>query len=246
MNYKTLFILFFLISCAPVEKTTNIKFKEGFKNSGFTLIYNDNLFNEKIVTKKIDNSSLVIFQKNLKPKTNVKITNMLNNKSIIATVGNKSKYPIFYNSVISKRISDQLELDYKEPYVRILQIDENSTFVANKSKTFDEERNVATKAPVEEIGIKDLNKRPPKKIINADNKEFKYVIKIADFYYQKTAYLLKRKIENELKIKRVKINELSKTEFRVYLGPYNNLKSLKNAFEKIQELQFENLEILKI
>ena len=93
MNYKTLFILFFLISCAPVEKTTNIKFKEGFKNSGFTLIYNDNLFNEKIVTKKIDNSSLVIFQKNLKPKTNVKITNMLNNKSIIATVGNKSKYP---------------------------------------------------------------------------------------------------------------------------------------------------------
>ena len=246
MNYKPLLILFFLISCAPIEKTTNIKFKESFKNSGFALIYNENLFNERIVSKKIDSKSLIVFQKNLKPKTNVKITNMLNNKSIIATVGDKSKYPIFYNSVISKRISEQLELDSNEPYVRILQIDNDSTFIANKSKTFDEERNVAAKAPVEDIGIKDLTKKPKKKIINVKNKEFNYVIKIADFYYEKTAYLLKKKIENKLKIKRVKINELSKNEFRVYLGPYDNLNSLKNAFDQIQELQFENIEILKI
>ncbi len=246
MNYKSLLILFFLISCAPIEKTTNIKFKESFKNSGFALIYNENLFNERIVSKKIDSKSLIVFQKNLKPKTNVKITNMLNNKSIIATVGDKSKYPIFYNSVISKRISEQLELDSNEPYVRILQIDNDSTFIANKSKTFDEERNVAAKAPVVDIGIKDLTKKPKKKIINVKNKEFNYVIKIADFYYEKTAYLLKKKIENKLKIKRVKINELSKNEFRVYLGPYDNLNSLKNAFDQIQELQFENIEILKI
>ncbi len=246
MNYKPLLILFFLISCAPIEKTTNIKFKESFKNSGFALIYNENLFNERIVSKKIDSKSLIVFQKNLKPKTNVKITNMLNNKSIIATVGDKSKYPIFYNSVISKRISEQLELDSNEPYVRILQIDNDSTFITNKSKTFDEERNVAAKAPVVDIGIKDLTKKPKKKIINVKNKEFNYVIKIADFYYEKTAYLLKKKIENKLKIKRVKINELSKNEFRVYLGPYDNLNSLKNAFDQIQELQFENIEILKI
>ena len=32
-----------------------------------------------------------------------------NNKSIIATVGSKSKYPFFYNAVVSKRISDEIK-----------------------------------------------------------------------------------------------------------------------------------------
>ena len=61
---------------------------------------------------------------------------------------------------------------------------------------------------------------------------FKYVIKIADFYYINTANLLKKRIINELGIKNVKINELSKTNFRVYLGPYNNLSLLEKTLIK--------------
>ena len=79
-----------------------------------------------------------------------------------------------------------------------------------------------------------------------ENLEFKYVIKIADFYYQETANLLKKRIKNELNLKNVKINELSKTEFRVYLGPYNNLISLKKVFNQILSLNFENIEIIKL
>ena len=75
---------------------------------------------------------------------------------------------------------------------------------------------------------------------------FKYVIKIADFYYINTANLLKKRIINELGIKNVKINELSKTNFRVYLGPYNNLSLLEKNFNKILELEFENIEMIKL
>ena len=246
MNYKFLLILFITFSCVPIEETTNIKFKENFHNSGFALVYEENLYKNKKISKKIDERSLIVFQKNLKPKTNVKITNLLNNKSIIATVGPKSKYPAFFNSVLSKRISEELELDYNEPYISIIEIDNNSMFVANKTKTFEEERIVAEKAPVTDIGIKNLSKNKKKKKSKKINKEFKYVIKIADFYYLKTANLLKNRIKNELNLNKVKINKLSKTEFRVYLGPYDNLKSLQKAFEKILILQFENLEILKI
>ena len=35
-------------------------------------------------------------------------------------------------------ISKELELDFDEPYISIVEIDNNSTFVANKTKTFDE------------------------------------------------------------------------------------------------------------
>ena len=246
MNYKFLLILFITFSCVPIDETTNINFKENFHNSGFALVYEENLYKDKLISKKIDERSLIVLQKHLKPKTSVKITNLLNNKSIIATVGPKSRYPAFYNSVLSKRISKELELDFDEPYISIVEIDNNSTFVANKTKTFDEERVVAEKAPVTEIGIKNLSKDKKKENPTKINREFRYVIKIADFYYLKTANLLKNRIKNELNLNKVKINKLSKTEFRVYLGPYDNIKSLQKAFEQILILQFENLEILKI
>ena len=77
-----------------------------FTNKGFTLVFSENLRKEKKINKKIEYRSLIIFQKNLKNGTGVKITNLLNNKSILVKVGENSKYPNFYNSVISKRIFD--------------------------------------------------------------------------------------------------------------------------------------------
>ena len=247
MNYK--FILIFLVifySCAPIESTKKIKFTQTYENSGFALIYQQKLYDHKVISKKLDKRGLVIFQRNLKPKTKVKITNIINNKSIIATVGNRAKYPFFYNLVVSQRISENLELDIKEPYVSVVEIDEASTFIANKTKTFDEERNVAEKAPVEVIGIKNLSKDVKKVVEKNKTANFRYVIKIADFYYINTAKLLKKRIINELGIKNVKINELSKTNFRVYLGPYNNLSLLEKNFNKILELEFENIEMIKL
>ena len=68
-----------------------------FINKGFGLIYSDKFYDNKIISKKIDERSLVIFQKNLKKNTIVKITNILNNKSIIGTVGSNADYPLFKN-----------------------------------------------------------------------------------------------------------------------------------------------------
>ena len=142
--------------------------------------------------------SLIIFQKNLKKNTIVKITNLNNQKSIIAKVGNKSDYPIFYNSVISIRISDVLKIDKNEALCRNQEIMlESSSFIAKKSKTFDEEKKVAAKAPVESIKIKNLTNNIIKneKVIK---KKFLYIIKIADFYFEKSAkeYGFKNKKRN--------------------------------------------------
>ena len=110
MNYKNyIIIFFFLYSCT----TTNIETKkdveiisivDSFSNKGFALLYDKKLKKEKKISKKIENRSLIIFQKNLKKGTDVKITNLLNNKSILAKVGSNANYPSFYNSVLSPRI----------------------------------------------------------------------------------------------------------------------------------------------
>ena len=249
MPYKILTFLLFIIlnSCVtvPVEKKDiSATPKSFFVSKGFTLVYNENLYKEKLLKGKIEDRSLTIFQKNLKKNTKVKITNLINSKYIIANVGKKVEYPYFYNSVISRRISKELELDILEPYIEIKEIIQGSSFIAKKAKTYDEEKNVAEKAPVEQIQIKELSDTS-KKEIEINKKKFSYVIKIADFYFEKSADQMKLRISNETSIKDVNINKLSPTKFRVFLGPFEDLNSLKKSFNAINILEFDNIEILK-
>ncbi len=251
MNFKYVLIFILLLYSCDTKKI-NISDRDiispdvSFSNRGFALVFDDNLKKKKIISKKIENRSLIVFQRNLKKNTNVKITNLLNNKSILAKVGSNSRYPNFYNSVISKRLFNELELDINEPYIEITSISTNSTFLAKKSKMYEEEKEVAAKAPVDGISISDLSK-DKKKIKNVKNKsEFKYIIKIADFYYKKTAEMMQIRIKEELNLNYSKILKISNTNYRVYLGPFENLKSLKNAFDDINPLNFENIEIIKL
>ena len=232
-----------MIGCVQVPKQldkSEIKLEKKYANSGFALIFDESL--DKI--KKLDDRSLMIYHKSLKRKSTVKITNPKNGKSLIAEVkSNNQKFSDFYNSVISKRIAEDLDLDFKEPLLRITLVSRNSAFIAKKSKTFEEEKKVAEKAPVDGIQIKDLNSTPKKKKKNKKLK-FSYSIKLADFYYKNSAKTMILRIKNETNIKNSKIQQLSKTKFRVLIGPFNDIKSLKESYEKLRPMNFENLEIL--
>jgi hypothetical protein len=250
MFYKKPLILccFILLNnCTATTLTKNkvsSSLENPFVNKGFSLIYNDKFYNNKIISKKIDERSLVIFQKNLKKNTIVKITNILNNKSIIGTVGSNADYPLFNNAILSLRIADEIDLNENEPYVEILEILQDSVFVAKRAKTFDEEKKVANKAPVNNINISDLNIEET----NAKNeliKKFSYEIKIADFYFNTTASLLVDRIIKETTIKDAKIKKVNEKKYRVYVGPFNNINSLQKSFNDISILDFENIEIIK-
>ena len=248
MNYKLIFIIFlflFISNCEQLPKDkidkVNLKVEHKYKNKGFGLIYSDDLDN----IKKLEPRSLDIYHKTLKKKSIVKISNPLNGKYLIATVkSNKINFSNFYNSILSSRIADELNLNTNEPYIEIILISKNSTFVAKKTKMFEEEKKVAEKAPVDGIQINDLNAQKVKKKV-VKNQSFSYSIKIADFYYEDTAIIMKDRIKNQTPIKDPKIIKLSKTKFRVLIGPFSDIKSLKDSFEKMNSFNFENLEILK-
>ena len=111
---------------------------------------------------------------------------------------------------------------------------------------YDEEKEVADKAPVDGISISDLskNKKKIKKSKKIDN--FNYIIKLADFYYENSAKMMQKRIKDELNLNNSRIIKISNTNYRVYFGPYDNLKSLKKAFDDINPLNFENIEIIKL
>ena len=106
-NYIILFIFFILTNCTTnkvVDKNSILITENLFTNKGFALKYDNELYLDGSISNKLEERDLIIFQKNLKKNTKVKITNLLNDKSLIAQVGKKTNYPQFNNSVISTRI----------------------------------------------------------------------------------------------------------------------------------------------
>ena len=251
MNYKNLIVLvlaFILTGCneyglneKKIIQTPILK----YKNSGFALIYNNDLKKKNKISKKINNRSLHIFHKTLKKNSFVKIRNPKNNKSIIAEViSNNVVFSEFYNSVITNRIVEELSLNLNEPYIDLILISKNSTFIAKKAKMFKEEKNVAQKVPVDGITIDNLG-TSTKKEKEVKSSQFLYSIKVADFYYKNSAQNMISRIKNETNLKNPLIKKLSKTKYRVLLGPFNDIKKLKDSFNQIKLLNFENLEIIK-
>ncbi len=253
MNYKNIFFIFFftLLSCKDeVSKINYTKKITNYSNKGFTLVYNDKLYKNKFINKKLNERSLLIFNNALEKETSVRITNLLNGKYLIAKVGQNANYPFFYNSVISKRIATDLEIDLKEPYVEIKTLNQKNSFIINKAKTFDEEKVVADKVPVQGIVIKNISIDPVKTetltIKSKSDSDFIYIIRIADLYFEDSANILKERLQNEYNISNVKIKKMSKNTYRVYKGPFYNLDSIKSEYSDIIKLNFENIEIIKL
>ena len=94
----------------------------------------------------------------LKKNTLIKIINPLNSKTVETKIYNNSKYPKIFNIVISQKIASILELDINNPYIEIIEVKKNKTFVAKEGNIFDEEKNVAEKAPISEVKMDNLTK----------------------------------------------------------------------------------------
>ncbi len=217
-----------------------------YSNKGFALIYSEDTVNS--LEYKLDNASINILSPNLPNGTPVRITNIINGKSLITVVQNKTVLPIYYNSVITNRIVNELSINPDEPYIFIETINSNNLYVANDVKTFDEEKEVANKAPVDDVMIQNISLETETKESNIKNfvTNFNYIIKFGDFYFEDSAIMLKNRLFEEYNIKNILIKKLSQNNFRVYKGPYKDFEKLKKGFHNIENLDFDSIEIIKL
>ena len=217
-----------------------------YSNKGFALIYSEDTDNS--LEYKLDDTSINILSPNLPNGTPVRITNIINGKSLLTVVKNKTILPGYYNSVITKRIASELSINPSEPYVHIETINSNKLYVANDVKTFDEEKEVANKAPVDDIMVQSISLETEKKESKIENfvTNFNYIIKFADFYFEDSAIMLKNRLFEEYKIENILIKKLSQNNFRVYKGPYKDFEKLKKGFHNIENLDFDSIEIIKL
>ena len=256
-NFSYICFLVFLFSCTQDMKIIkkDLRAKDtNYYSKGFALIYEDSIFINKIVDKKLNNDQNYVLHSFLNDNTLVTISNPSNKKSLKAKVRKTFEYPSIYNIVITKKMADNLDLDINNPYVEVLTIKKNDKFIAKKATIFKEEINVASKAPVSEIDINNLSvsidSNKVKKISIDTNKVKKkipvYIIDIAEFYFLESAETAKKRFEKEANLVNIKIKKISDNKFKVYFGPYSSFNSMKETYFGLNKLGFDNLDIINI
>ena len=243
MIYRILLLFtFFLSACVNGAYQSNkAAIEETSTEKGFVLIYEESLKKDKILRKKIENDELQVIHNKIKKNSFIDIFNPINSKSLKAKVIAKDNYPSIYRLVVSKKIAEILELDLNNPYVEFSEIKKNKTFIAKKSETFQEEREVAEKAPVKEVLVADLSKNKKSKKIKKNNTKF-YIL-ISDFYYLESAQNLKKNLNEQIKSNKLSINSINDHKHRLYLGPFKNFKSLQSTYIKLHKHGFTDLDI---
>ena len=241
MKYKTFLFLVILSACSPQLKTLNIK--EPYAANGFAYIFNEIDFNEKIIKGKMNNDILQISHQNLKTGTLIKISNPKNKESIILKNIKRIRYPEFYKVLITEAVAEKLKLDKNLPILEIVEVKKNKSFIAKEAKTFNEEKKIFSKAPVENIKISNISSDKNQKRLKTPEQIY---ILLGSFYSIDTANFLKQRIiadlpefdKNKLIIKKNNIKENL-----VISGPYNSINSVKNDYILLKTFGFEELDI---
>ena len=242
MRFKIIiFLLTLTVACAP--QLTTLNQKEPYVANGFAYIYNVSDFNNKIIKGKMNNEILQISHQNLKTGTFLKISNPKNKKSLILKNIKRIRYPDFYKILITGAVAKELKLDANLPIIEIIEIKKNKSFIAKEAKTYNEEKKISSKAPVESIQISNISKEKNRK--NNKTSDQIYIL-LGSFYSIDTANFLKQRITKDMpeyNINKLKIKKNNIKENLVISGPYNSINSVKNDYILFKTFGFEELNI---
>lgn len=192
---------------------------------------------EKVGFAEISQGDQIIHH-TIVPSSQIRITNLLNNKNIIVNVDKNSNYKKQREIIIPHKYSDLLELNSNLPLVRIETLRVNKTFRANIGQIYEEEKKIVQNVDVKNVDIVDLSKN--KKSTNIKLKKIE--IFYGDFIYKNSALdmvnLLKKEISNVNPVI-VQVNK----KYRVKAKTINDINDFDIFFDKIVNTKFENYNI---
>ena len=214
MKFKIFFLLFLILSCTP--HYTKLDNKKAYNATGLAFIYNENDYENKIIKNKMNNNILQIAHQNLKAGSLIKLINPKTNEYLVLKNYKRIKYPDFYKILITKPVANKLKINNELPIIEIIEIKKNKSFIAEKAKIYQEEKNISSNAPVASVQIANISKKKNKaKKMSTEN----IYILIASFYTQKSADFLKKRINEEIPSydnKKLKIKKKILKKFNLY------------------------------
>ena len=233
MKYKLFFIFLIISSCA--SNMTKLENRSPYNSVGFAYIYNNDDLNNKIISGKLDNSKLEISHNELKVGTQIKLINTKKNEALVLVNKKKINYPNFYKILISEMVANQLNLDKNLPLVVILEIKKNKSFIAKKSKIYNEEKKISSNAPVTSVQISNISKNKSKE---KNNKEDFFIL-IGTFSSHEITEFLRKRIIKEIPqydTKKLIVRKKNNKEIDLLSGPYKTINFMKNDYILLKNL----------
>jgi hypothetical protein len=200
--------------------------------------YENNNTYEKIGFAEFTKNDDVI-HRNIAPNSKVKITNLLNKKSLIVEVNKNSNFKKEREIIIPSKYMDLLELNYNLPIVKIESLRTNKTFKADIAKIFDEEKKITQNVEIKNVDIIDLSKNNSSKKNNLN----KLIIYYGDFTFKNSALDMVNLLKKEIKNLNPTVIQVNK-KFRVKVATINDISEFDIFFNKIVNTKFDNYNII--
>ena len=240
MKYR-IFLLFLVITSCAQNLNYN-KTQPPYNSKGFAYIYNDSDHLDKIISNKLDHKTLQIAHSTISQGSLIKLINPKTKESIILKNEKKIRYPEFYKILITNPVADRLKLNKDFPFIEVLEIKKNKSFIAKKAEIFSEEKKIYNNAPVELIKIDNISKN---KSIMKNYKDKIYIV-VAEFYSKNSANSLRERITKELGVfnsNKLIIKTKKTNKITLLSGPYNSINSMKNDYILLKNFGFEELDV---
>jgi hypothetical protein len=203
----------------------------------FSSSENNNTY-EKIGFAELTKNDDVI-HRNIAPNSKVKITNLLNKKSLVVEVNKNSNFKKEREIIIPNKYMDLLELNYNLPIVKIETLRTNKTFKADTAKIFDEEKKITQNVEIKNVDIIDLSKNNSSKNNNLN----KLIIYYGDFTFKNSALDMVSLLKKEIKNLNPTVIQVNK-KFRVKVTTINDISEFDIFFNKIVNTKFDNYNII--
>ena len=239
MKFRLLLIIFLISSCS--QNFTSNKSKTSFTSEGFAYIFSENDFDNRVIKKRLDNNLLQIAHNKLRVGTSIKLINPITKDSIILKNKKNINFPKFYKIMITEPVATELNLRKDLPIIELIEIKKNKSFIAKKTETHNEEKNIHSNAPVESVKIDNISKN---KNIKKKKTKNDFNIIIAEFYSKESAILFESNtyqnldkiivIQSPLKLR---IERVKKRDGR----SKNDIKKIiKNQMKESDYIQYAN------
>ena len=245
MKFKLFVLIIFFTSCIQ-GGVNSPRSKVFFNSKGLAYIYSNEDYENKIIKKKLDNSLPQVAHNQLRPGSLIKIINLRTKDEIIIKISKKVDYPDFYKIMITDKVARELNLTKEFPFVEILELKKNKSFVAKKTKIYKEEEKIHSNAPVETVKIDNISKNKNKPKFKKKLNSQKIFIIIGDFYSKSSAEVLVGRINKELtnfNMKKLSIKVVNRNKIRLLSGPYRSINLMKNDYIQLKNFGFEELDI---
>jgi hypothetical protein len=200
--------------------------------------YENNNTYEKIGFAEFTKNDDVI-HRNITPNSKVKITNLLNKKSLVVEVNKNSDFKKEREIIIPNKYMDILELNYNLPIVKIESLRKNKTFKADTAKIFDEEKKITQNVEIKNVDVIDLSKNNSSKNNNLN----KLIIYYGDFTFKNSALDMVSLLKKEIKNLNPTVIQVNK-KFRVKVATINDINEFDIFFNKIVNTKFDNYNII--